>query len=341
MTAPRCSTSSGPRGYGLVEIRLVLLVVLVLSVLATPYIATAQTADNLYRIAYLRRTSPEPAHLEAFRAGLRELGYRVGRRIVIDERYAHGDADRLHGLARELLQSKVDVFVVDGPLTVRAVRQVAPSTPIVFAVVGDPVRDGFAGTLARPAGMITGLTIFSSELPPKRLQLLREVVPAGRIGVLYNPPNTPGHRIEELKQAARSQDVELTLVEAGSPEALADAFTLLRRAGVSALLLWNDAMLYSQRERIVRLAAEHRLPAIYEDRLFVEVGGLMSYGPNQSENFRRAAAFVDKILKGAKPGDLAIEQPTKLELVINLKAAKPLGLTIPRSLLVQADRVLE
>lgn len=321
--------------------RLTLIVTLVLSVLAAPLAAAAQQEGKIYRIGFLRRTAPEPADFEAFRQGLRELGYVEGQGVVVEQRYAHGAHERLPGLARELLQLKVEVFVVDGPLTVRAVRQVAQATPVVFTVTGDPVGEGFAATLARPSGTITGLTIFSRELTPKRLQLLREVVPAGRFGVLYNPPNTPVSRVEELREAARSLGVELKLVEVRSPDALADAFTAMRREGLKAVLVWNDAMLYSQRARIVDLAAQHRLPAVYEDRPFAEVGGLMSYGPSISENFRRAAAFVDKILKGAKPGDLPIERPTKFNLVINLKTARSLGLTIPPSLLLRADYIVE
>jgi putative ABC transport system substrate-binding protein len=322
--------------------RLTLGVILAVVVfLATPLAATAQQAEKIYRIAFLRRTSPEPVDFEAFRQGLRGLGYVEGQNVVIEQRYAHGAHERLPGLARELLELKVDVFVVDGPLTVRAVRQVAQATPVVFTVAGDPVGEGFAATLARPSGTITGLTNVSRELNPKRLQLLREVVPAGRVGVLYNPANTPASRVEELRETARSLDVELQLVEVKSPDALAGAFTAMRRAGLGAVLVLSDAMLYSQRARIVDLAAQHRLPAVYEDRLFAKLGGLMSYGPNISENFRRAAAFVDKILKGVRPGDLPIEQPTKFDLVINLKTANSLGLMIPPSLLLRADQVVQ
>jgi putative ABC transport system substrate-binding protein len=317
------------------------LTVVIVVALAAPLVAAAQQGEKTYRIGFLRRTSPEPAQLEAFRQGLRALGYVEGQNVVIEQRYAHGAHERLPALARELLEVNVEVFVVDGPLTVRAVRQITRATPVVFTIVGDPVGAGFATTLARPGGTSTGLTIFSSDLMPKRLQLLRELVPAGRVGVLYNPPNTPASRLEELTEAARPLGVELMLIEVRSPDALPGAFTAMRRAGLGAVLVWNDAMLYSQRKRIVVLAAEHKLPALYEDRPFVEAGGLISYGPNQSENFRRAAAFVDKIRKGAKPGDLAIEQPSKLDLVINLKTASTLGLTIPPSLLLRADQVIQ
>jgi putative ABC transport system substrate-binding protein len=312
-----------------------------LAVLAAPLAVYGQTAGKVYRIGFLRRTSPEPAAIEAFRQGLRELGYVEGQNVIIEQRYAHGAHERLSRLARELLERKVDVLVVDGQLTVQAAREVAGTTPIIFTLVGDPVGAGIVASLARPGGTITGLTSFSGELIPKRLQLLREVVPAARVGVLYNPPNTAARRVEQLTETARSLGLELRPVEARSPEALGDAFGTMSREGVGAVLVWNDAMFVSQRARIAELAAQHRLPAVYEDRQFAEAGGLMTYGPNEAANFRRAAAFVDKILKGAKPADLPVEQPTKFELVINMKTAKTLGLTIPQSVLLRADEVIE
>jgi ABC-type uncharacterized transport system substrate-binding protein len=309
--------------------------------LAAPLVADAQTVGRVYRIGFLRRTSPEPADFEAFRQGLRELGYVEGQNVVIEQRYAHGAHERLSGLARELLQLQVDVLVVDGALTVQAAREVAGTTPIIFTVVPDPVGERLVASLARPGGTITGLTHFGRELIPKRLQLLVEVVPAARVGVLYNPPNTPARRLEQLAETARSLAVELRPVEAQSPEALGAAFATMSRQSVRAVLVWNDAMFVSQRARVVELAAQHRLPAVYEDRRFAEAGGLMTYGPKQSANFHRAAAFVDKILKGARPADLPIEQPTKFDLVINLKTAKALGLTIPQSVLLRADEVIQ
>ena len=309
--------------------------------LAAPFAAEAQTVGKVYRIGFLRRTSPEPAAIEAFRQGLRELGYVEGQNVVIEQRYAHGAHERLSGLARELLQLPVDVLVVDGSLTVRAAREVAGNTPIIFTMVPDPVSAGLVASLARPGGTITGVTLLGQELIPKRLQLLVEIVPAARVGVLYNPPNTPARHLEQLAEMARSLAVELRPVEAPSPKALGAAFTTMRQQGVLAVLIWNDAMFFSQRARIVELAAQHRLPAVYEDRQFAEVGGLMTYGPNEAANFRRAAAFVDKILKGTKPADLPVEQPTKVELVINMKTAKALGLTIPPSVLARADEVIQ
>jgi ABC-type uncharacterized transport system substrate-binding protein len=308
--------------------------------LAAPLAAEAQPAGKLHRIGFLRRTAPEPPDLEAFRQGLRELGYVEGQNIVIEQRYAHGAHERLPGLARELLQLKIDALVVDGTLTVRAAREVAGATPIVFTAVSDPVGERFVASLARPGGTITGLTIFGGSLVPKRLQLLVEVVPAARVGVLYNPPNTRARSLTELAETARAMAVTLRPVEVPSPRGLEAAFETMRREDIRAVLVWSDAMFVSHRGRIVELAAQHRLPTVYDERQFADAGGLMSYGPQVSANFRRAAAYVDKILKGAKPADLPVEQPTKYELVINLKTAKALGLTIPPSVLARADQVI-
>ena len=321
--------------------RSVLVIALALGVLIAPLAAEAQQPGKVHRIGLLRRTAPEPAELEAFRQGLRELGYVEGQNVVIEQRYANGDHRRLPELARELVQLKIDVLVVDGTLSVRAAREVSGTTPIVFAVVSDPVGERFVTTLARPGGTITGLTIYPGELIPKRLQLLVEVLPAPRVGVLYNPPNTPARRLEQLAETARSLAVELRPVKAPNPAALGAAFETMSREGVRALLVWTDAMFVSQRARIVELAAQHRLPAVYDERQFVDAGGLMSYGPSVAANFRRAAAFVDKILKGAKPADLPVEEPTQLSLVINLRTAKSLGLTIPQTVLARADEVIE
>jgi putative tryptophan/tyrosine transport system substrate-binding protein len=315
--------------------------VLILAVLPAALVAEAQTVGKVYRIGFLRRTSPEPAAIEAFRQGLRELGYVEGQNVVIEQRYAHGAHEQLSGLARELLQLPVDVLVVDGTLTVRAAREVAGTTPIIFTMVPDPVSAQLVASLARPGGTVTGVTLLGRELIPKRLQLLVEIVPTARVGVLYNPHNTQARHLEQLAEMARSLAVELRPVEAPSPTALEAAFTTMRRQGVLATLIWNDAMFFSQRARIVELAAQHRLPAVYEDRQFAEVGGLMTYGPNEAANFRRAAAFVDKILKGTKPADLPVEEPTKVELVINMKTVKALGLTIPPAVLARADEIIQ
>ena len=314
------------------------------SLLITPLAALTQQTAKVSRIGYLRRTSREPADIAAFRLGLRELGYVEGQNLVIDERYANGDATRLPDLARELMQLKVQVLVVDGGTTLRAARNVVGATPIVFTLGGDPVAAGLVYSLDRPGGTITGLTSFSGDLLLKRLQLLHEVVSARRVGVLFNPTNpypSPIVMQEQLTGAARSLGIELTQVEATSPGDLVGAFAKLSQAGVGAILLDADAMFFSQRARVVDLAAMHKLPAVYAEREFADAGGLMAYAASGTANFRRAATYVDKILKGAKAGDLPIEQPTRVELVINLKTAKALGLTIPQSVLLRADEVIQ
>jgi len=313
---------------------------------AAPLVASAQQAGTVSRIGYLRRTSLQPADIAELRLGLRELGHVEGQNLIIDERYANGDAGRLPALAGELIRLKVQVLVVDGGATLAAIRAVIGATPIVFAFVGDPVAAGFVSSLDRPGGTMTGLTNFSSELAPKRLQLLHEILPAKRVGVMYNPVNpftrTGGTlRWERLRAGAGSLAIELTFAEAQTSGELAATVAKLSQAGVGALLVIADGMYFTERARIVDLAASYRLPAAYPEREYVEAGGLMSYGPNLSNNFRRAAAYVDKILKGAKPADLAVEQPTKFELVINLTTAKTLGLTIPQSLLLRADEVIQ
>ena len=309
--------------------------------LIAPLAVLAQSTTKVWRIGYLRRTSREPADLAALRLGLLELGYVEGQNLVIDERYANGDAARLHGLARELLQLKVQVLVVDGGTTVRAAREVVGATPIVFTLVSDPVAMGVARSLDHPGGTMTGLTSFANDLVPKRLQLLREVVPATRVGVLHNPSDLSSRTLEQLTDIAHSLGIKLTLVEARSPGELAGAFAKLSQASVGALLVMTDAVFFSDRASVVALAAKHRLPAVYGEREFADAGGLMAYATNYAANFRRAATYVDKILKGAKPGDLPIEQPTRVELVINLKSAKALGITLPQSLLLRADEVIQ
>jgi putative ABC transport system substrate-binding protein len=311
-------------------------------VLALPLAVLAQQAARVSRIGYLRRTSREAADIEALRLGLRELGYVEGQNLVIDERYANGDAARLPDLARELSELKVQVFVVDGAATVHAVREIVGATPLVFTLMGDPVGGGFVRSLDHPGGTMTGLTNFSGELLVKRLQLLNEAVPAKRVAFLFNPTSfNPARTAEHLQRAARSLAIDLTLVDAPTPGDFAGAFAKMSQAGVAAALVDADAMFFSQRARIVDLAAKHHLPAVYAEREFADAGGLMAYAPNGSLNFHRAATYVDRILKGAKPGDLPIEQPTKFELVINLKTAKALGLSLPQSLLRRADEVIQ
>ena len=307
--------------------------------LAASLAAVAQQGSKVARIGYLRRTSLQPADIAALRKGLQELGYVEGQNLVIEERYADDDAARLPPLARELLQLKVDVLVVDGGFTIEAVRGVVGDTPIIFTLSGDPVGSGYVASLNRPGGNITGVSTFA--LGPKRLQLLREIVPTGRIGVLNNPAAMTGRGMEQVSDAAKALGVELVRVSARSPAELAGAFAELSRVRVSSLFVLNDALFFGQRSRIADLATQSRLPVIYAEREYCDAGGLMCYGANNPGNFHRAATFVDKILKGANPGDLPVEQPTKFEFVINLKTAKALGLTIPQSVLLRADEVIQ
>ncbi len=311
------------------------------SLLVAPLAVLAQQTLKIWRIGYLRRTSREPADIAALRLGLRELGYVEGQNLVIEERYANGDDARLPDFARQLIELKVQVFVVDGGVTVRAVRELVGATPLVFTLVPDPVAAEFARSLDHPGGTMTGMTNFANDLVPKRLQLLREVVPATHVGVLHRPTNFGGRTLERLTVTARSLGVRLTLVEAHSPGELPGAFAALSQANVGAIFVLLDAMFFSQRALIVELAARHRLPAVYAEREFATAGGLMAYAPNNPANFRRAATYVDRILKGARPGDLPIEEPTRIELVINLKAARALGIAIPQSLLLRADEVIQ
>ena len=256
------------------------------------------------------------------------------------QRYANGDAARLPDLARELIKLNVQVLVVT------EARPCALSDVVdhagVGSLIGDPCVLGVARSLDHPGGNMTGLTTFNVVLPAKRLQLLREVVPATRVGVLNNPSNpAPAAQAESLKLAARSLGIDLMRVNARSPGELDEAFAKMSQAGVTALLVENDAMFFSQRVRIADLAARQQLPVVYGEREFADVGGLMAYAASGTANFRRAATYVDKILKGTKPGDLPVEQPTKIELVINLKAANALSLTIPQAVLLRADEVIQ
>jgi putative ABC transport system substrate-binding protein len=312
--------------------------------LAAPLAAEAQPAGKVYRIGFLRRTSPEPAAWEAFRQALRDLGYSETQNVVIEQRYAHGASDRLPGLAADLVRLKMDVIVVDGMPTAVAVKAATTSIPVVFVLGVNPVSYGLVASLARPGGNFTGLTMaVGYELAGKRLELLKGTVPnLSRLAVLGNPTSSvTGPFLRDAERAARALGVEFQAFEAASPEDLASVYSAMMRWSADGLNTLNDAMFFSQRQRIVELAAKNRLPAMYPETEFVQAGGLMSYGPDFDYLFRRAASYVDKILKGAKPADLPVEQPTKFELVINLKTARALGLTVPQSILLRADSVIE
>ena len=286
--------------------------------------------------------SQESKEAQAFRQGLRDAGYAEGRDVVIEWRSANGDYDRVPELAADLVQRKVDVIVVDTTVATRAAKRATSIIPIVMATVADPVGTGLVASLAHPGGNVTGLSMMTTDLSAKRLQLLKEAIPRlTRVAVLWNP-DTPYHpkAIEELKAVAPSLSIELSFVGARTSEDFGAAFSAVRRARAQALYVIVDPYFFNHRTTLLTWASKARLPVIYGEKNFAEAGALMSYGPNFGDMFRRSAEYVDKILKGAKPADLPIEQPKEFEFVINLKTAKALGLTIPESILLRADEVI-
>jgi putative ABC transport system substrate-binding protein len=316
---------------------------------ATPFAAEAQQAAKIARIGYLgTNLAVSPHQHEAFRQGLRDLGYVEGRNVVIEYRSAEGKYERLPALAAELVALKVDVIVAAGGTPpALAATQATRTLPIVFIGAGDPVTSGLVTSLARPGGNVTGSSILAPELVGKRLELLKQAVPrVSRVAVLWQPGGGLAERTEMdmlkgAEVAARALGVRVQFVEARGPADFDGAFSEMTRARAGALTVLSTPMFGGERRRLVDLAAKNRLPTVYSFREYVDAGGLMSYGPDLADMFRRAATYVDRILKGAKPADLPVEQPTKFELVINLKTAKALGLTIPPSLLGRADEVIQ
>jgi putative ABC transport system substrate-binding protein len=317
--------------------------------LAAPLAAEAQQAAKIARIGYLAlNRAAGPHRLEAFLQGLRDLGHVEGRNVAIEYRDAEGKAERLPALAAELVALKVDVIVAGGGAQAAlAAKQATRALPIVFASTADPVGSGLVTSLARPSGNVTGLSlIIFPELVGKCLEQIKQAVPGvSRVAVLWQP-GAYGERTEKdmLKGAdvaVPALGVRFQVVEARGPADFDRAFSEMTRARAGALAVLGSVTFANERRRLVDLAAKNRLPAVYMERDYVDAGGLMSYGPNVADLFRRAATYVDKILKGAKPGDLPVEQPTKFELVINLKTAKALGLTVPQSLLQRADEVIQ
>jgi putative ABC transport system substrate-binding protein len=315
--------------------------------LAAPLAVEAQQAVKIARIGYLSVDMAGNPHLrDAFLQGLRDLGYVEGRNVVIEYRDAEQKIERLPALAAELVALKVDVIVAGATPHTLAAKQATRTLPIVFANAGDPVASGLVTSLARPGGNVTGMSNLHIELVGKCLEQLKLAVQGiSRVAVLWQP-GAVGERTEKdmLKAAdvaARALGVQLQFVDARGPADFDSAFSEMTRARAGALTLLTSVMFSNERRRLVDLAAKNRLPAVYTSRDFVVSGGLMAYGPNITDMYRRAATYVDRILKGAKPGDLPVEQPTKFELLINLKTAKALGLTIPPSLLARADQVIE
>jgi putative ABC transport system substrate-binding protein len=311
----------------------------------TVSLAQAQQPAKVPRIGYLGGGSPSsyPARIEAFRQGLRELGYVEEKNIVVEYRYAEGQADRERDLAAELARLKVDVIVTGGPTSTRAAKEATVTIPIVMAQDGDPVANGFVASLARPVGNITGLSTLAPELSGKRLELLKEIVPKLSRVAVFGSSTEPGNaqRLEEIELGAAALKVKLQYLDVLNSKDIESAFRAAAKGRADGVVMLGSAVFNMYRIRIVKLAVKSRLPATYTRPEYVEDGGLMTYGPSITDLFRRAATYVDKILKGAKPADLPVEQPKKFEFIINLKAAKQIGLTIPPNVLVRADKVIK
>ena len=323
-----------------------LLVALGTGLLAAPLATSAQPTGKVYRIGFIA-TAPrnEIEHLiKALDEGLRELGYVEGRNVVFERRFADGKQERLAALAVELVQSKVDIIVSGSNPVIAAIRQATATIPVVMGVSRDPVGSGFIASLARPGGNITGLANDPApEIMGKNLELLKEAVPrVSRVAFLWNPV-PPGAAIYKnvVESAAANLGMTFQSVEVKGENEFEGAFAAMVRERANGLLVASDPIFYGSRTRLVLLAARHRLPAVYVQREFAEVGGLMSYGGNLAYQFRRAAVYVDKILKGAKPADLPVEQPTQFDLVVNMRTAKDLGIKIPNSVLALATKVIE
>src|SRR5262245_56582329 len=324
-----------------------LAVVVAVSLILAPHIAEAQQRDQIPRVGYLSPGSPSDAvrlrRFEAFRQRLRELGYVEGQNIAIEPRWAEGKYDRYPDLAADLVRLKVDAIVALGGAAAKAAQHATRTIPIVMSVVIDPLGSGLVSSLAHPGGNLTGTSMMASDLVGKQFEVLKEVVPkVSQVALLWNPAN-PGSapQLREAETVARALGVSLQLLEARNPQEIDSAFAAMTRARAGALVILTDAIFTNQVKQIADLATRRRLASIYGQREYVEAGGLMVYSSNPFDLERRTATFVDKILKGAKPADLPIEQPSKFDLVINLKTAKALGLTIPSSLRLRADHVIE
>jgi len=320
------------------------------AVTAWPLAALAQQRPKLSRIGFLITAPPaDPqirAMLDAFREGLRESGYQEGQNIVIEFRTAEGNFDRFSGLAQDLIRLNVDLVVASNSVAAHAVQRASSTVPIVVPVMGDPVEDALVTSIAKPGGNVTGLTFLAPELVPKRLNLLKEAFPSvSRVAGLWHSSGfgerTTAEMLQSTEAAARTLGVDLQLTLVRNPAEFDTAFLALTTGGPEALLTFPSAMFFTERARLAKFALQQRLPSIFHAREFADLGGLIAYGANIPDLFRRSATYVDKILRGSKPADLPVEQPTKFELVINLKTAKALGLNIAPMLLARADEVIE
>jgi putative ABC transport system substrate-binding protein len=324
-----------------VTIRAVRLVLALTCCLAhAPLPVDAQPTAQVSRVGVLvYGTHPDP-YIELFRSRMHDLGYVEGRNLAFESRYAKGEVDRLPALAAELVQLRVDVIFTVGTDVAALARRATATVPIVMVASGDPVRAGLAASLARPGGNVTGMTLLASELAGKRLELLKEAVPrASRVAVLWNPDH-PDQEFNEMRATAQALGIQLQSLEVRGSEDFDRAFRVVARGRTDAIVAVSSRQTFLHRQQIASFALKNRLPSISGWAVFSEAGGLLTYGPNLTDALDRATAYVDRVLKGAKPGELPIEQPTKFELVINLKTAKALGLTIPQSLLLRADEVI-
>ena len=326
----------------MIRARLSLCAILILGLLLGP-LATAQEAEKVRRVGFLSAPTPSPAMIDAFREGLRENGYVEGRSVLIEWRSAEGKAERLSGLAAELVSLKAEVIVTFASLATLAAKKATTTIPIVFTQVGDPIGSGIVTSLARPGANVTGLTNVIVDLTRKRLELIREAVPALKSVAILTDPMDPLNTsyLKETGIAARKLGLEVRVVDVRHPSELGPAFTAIVQARTQAVVLAPGPFIFTHRMQIANLAVKARVPVVGWDRELAESGALISYGPNRLKMLRRAAVYVDKILKGAKPADLPVEGPTEFELVVNLKTAKALGLTIPQSVLFRADDVMK
>jgi putative ABC transport system substrate-binding protein len=319
-----------------------LIVALAVGIVAAPLAAAAQPAGKVVRVGVLLYSTPQAdINIGAFRAGMRDLGYMEGQNLAVEYRFAEGKPERLPGLAAELARLKPDVIFVLGGDVAPFAKQATDTIPIVMAISTDPVQQGLVSSFGRPGGNVTGVSFVADELAGKRLELLKEMAPrTSRVAFLWNPDH-PDPEFRETQRAARTLGVQLLSLEVRRPADFDAAFQAATQKRAEAILAISSRLMFLQRQRIADFAAKNRLPLVGGWGPWAEVGGLMSYGPNLNEMVRRCATYVDKILKGAKPADLPVEQPTRFELVINLKTAKALGLTIPQSVLIRADQVLQ
>ena len=322
-----------------------LIIVMFASLLGVPLASLGQQPAKVARIGFLEASTPSAiaARVEAFRQGLRDLGYVEGKNVVIEYRYAEGNFDRLPALAAELVRLNVNVIVTGGPTAIPAAKAATTAIPIVMAFDTDPVGSGFAASLAKPGGNITGLSTLAPELSAKQIELLKEIVPKlARVAVL-GTASRPGsaHALREVENAAKALKVQVQFQDVVDPKGIDAAFLAARKGGADAVLVLGSPLFNANRTELTELASKSRYPVIYDRAEFVEAGSLMTYSVSLADLARRAATYVDKILKGARPGDLPIEQPTKFDLVVNMKTAKALGIKIPNSVLAQATKVID